>query len=288
MKKLSLLIVLAVAFSAASCKKENVQTEEDPIEQSESQKIVSLSGAITETIAALGEENQIVGRDVTSTYPEGLAAKDLGHVRSMTIEPIMAVSPTLILASEKDLNPELMSKIKESGIKMELINQEYSVDGAKNLIKKVAGIIGKTDFQPLLDAIDVNIAKIQPFEKKPKVLFIYARGAGTMMVAGENTPMDALIKIAGAENAVTGFEDFKPLTPEALVQGNPDVILLFDSGFNSLGGIDGLMKIPGVSQTNAGKNKKVITMDGSLISNFGPRTGKAALELNHKLIDATK
>src|SRR5690606_38828941 len=227
-------------------------------------------------------------RDVTSTYPEGLSAKDLGHVRSMTIEPIMAVSPTLILASEKDMNPELLSKIKESGIKMELINQEYSVDGAKNLIKKVAGIIGKTDFQPLLDAIDVNIAKVQPFEKKPKVLFIYARGAGTMMVAGENTPMDALIKIAGAENAVTGFEDFKPLTPEALVQGNPDVILLFDSGFNSLGGIDGLMKIPGVSQTNAGKNKKVITMDGSLISNFGPRTGKSALELNHKLIDATK
>lgn len=288
MKKLSLLIVLAVAFLAASCKKENVQIEEDPIEQSESQKIVSLSGAITEIIATLGEENQIVGRDVTSTYPEGLSAKDLGHVRSMTIEPIMAVSPTLILASEKDMNPELLSKIKESGIKMELINQEYSVDGAKNLIKNVAGIIGKTDFQPLLDAIDMNIAKVQPFEKKPKVLFIYARGAGTMMVAGENTPMDALIKIAGAENAVTGFEDFKPLTPEALVQGNPDVILLFDSGFNSLGGIDGLMKIPGVSQTNAGKNKKVITMDGSLISNFGPRTGKAALELNHKLIDATK
>src|SRR5690606_16267643 len=231
MKKLSLLIVLAVAFLAASCKKENVQIEEDPIEQSESQKIVSLSGAITEIIATLGEENQIVGRDVTSTYPEGLAAKDLGHVRSMTIEPIMAVSPTLILASEKDMNPELLSKIKESGIKMELINQEYSVDGAKNLIKNVAGIIGKTDFQPLLDAIDMNIAKVQPFEKKPKVLFIYARGAGTMMVAGENTPMDALIKIAGAENAVTGFEDFKPLTPEALVQGNPDVILLFDSGF---------------------------------------------------------
>ena len=288
MKKLSLLIVLATIFSAVSCKKENAQTEENTVEKTESPKIVSLSGAATETIAALGEGNQIVGKDVTSTYPEGLPAKDLGHVRSMTVEPIMAVSPTLILASEKDLNPELMTKIKESGIKMELINQEFSVDGAKNLIKNVAGIIGKTDFQPLLDTIDTDIAKVQPFEKKPKVLFIYARGAGTMMVAGENTPMDALINIAGAENAVTGFEDFKPLTPEALVQGNPDVILMFDSGIQSLGGIDGILKIPGVGQTNAGKNKKVITMDGGLISNFGPRTGKAALELNQKLIEATK
>jgi iron complex transport system substrate-binding protein len=287
MKNLSVLFALMILFSTNSCKKET-ENKEIQTEQTTPRKIVSLSGAITETIAALGEGNQIVGKDVTSTYPEDLKAKDLGHVRSMTIEPIMAVSPGLILASEKDLNPELMSKINETGISFIEIKQEYSVEGAKNLIKNVAGIIGKTDYQPLFDTIDADIAKVQPFDKKPKVLFIYARGAGNLMVSGTGTPMAALIEIAGGENAVTQFADFKTLTPEAVVQANPDVILMFDSGVQSLGGTEGILNVPGVSQTNAGKNKKIITMDGGLISNFGPRTGKAAFELNQKLIETTK
>ncbi len=290
MKKITFILALVVSFSAISCKTENKEVKDETATEqpNTANKIVSLSGAITETIAALGHGNEIVGKDVTSTFPSDLTAQDLGHVRNMTIEPIMSASPTLILASEKDINPDLMAKIKESGIKMELINQEYSVDGAKSLIKKVAEIIGTEDYQTLIDKVDADIAQVQTIEKKPKVLFIYARGAGNLMVAGTGTPMEALIKIAGGENAITEFSDFKELTPESLIQGNPDVILMFDSGLQSLGGMDGVLKVPGVSQTNAGKNKKIITMDGGLISNFGPRTGEAALELNKSLIEATK
>ena len=290
MKKITMILALAVSFSAMSCKTENNEVKDETATEQPvaDQKIVSLNGAITETISALGKADLIVGRDVTSSFPADLTAKDLGHVRSMTIEPIMSVSPTLVLASEKDVNPDLMGKIKESGITLDLINQEYSVEGAKSLIEKVSKIVGVTDFKKLNDKIDADIAKVQPIDKKPKVLFIYARGAGNLMVAGTGTPMEALVKLAGGENAVTDFADFKPLTPESLVQGNPDVILMFDSGIQSMGGIDGILKVPGVSQTNAGKNKKIITMDGGLISNFGPRTGEAALELNNKLIEATK
>jgi len=61
------------------------------------------------------------------------------------------------------------------------------------------------------------------------------------------------------------------------------VILLFNSGLKSLGGVKGLLQIPGVAETNAGKNKAVITMDGALLSGFGPRVGKAAAHLNQLL-----
>ena len=290
-KKFTLAIALAASISIISCKTENKDNvEANPTEQPVTEnKIVSLNGAITETIAALGKGSEIVGKDVTSTYPTDLTAKDLGHVgRGMTIEGVMSVNPTLIIGTTKEENPDLMGKIKESGIKLDLIEQEYSVEGAKSLIKNVADIIGVQEVQNLNDKIDADIAQIQPIEKKPKVLFIYARGAGNLMVAGTGTPMEALIKIAGAESAVADFADFKPLTPEALVQGNPDVILMFDSGIQSMGGMDGILKVPGVEQTNAGKNKKIITMDGGLMSNFGPRVGEAALELNKKLIEVTK
>src|SRR5690606_28899390 len=279
MDKITLMLALVTSLSTISCKTENQDVkDENSVEQSTSEnKIVSLNGAITETIAALGKGGEIVGKDVTSTYPADLTAKDLGHVgRGMTIEGLMSVNPTLIIGTTKEENPDLMGKIKESGIKLELVDQEYSVEGAKNLIKKVSEIIGVSEVQNLNDKIDADLAQMQAFEKKPKVLFIYARGAGNLMVAGTGTPMEALIKIAGADNAVTEFADFKPLTPESLIQGNPDVILMFDSGIQSMGGMDGILKVPGIEQTNAGKNKKIVTMDGGLMSNFGPRVGEAA------------
>ncbi|MBB4805077.1 iron complex transport system substrate-binding protein [Chryseobacterium defluvii] len=288
------VLVASVLLAVYSCKKEENAKKENTTEAASeapksNNKIVTLSGGITEIVSALGHEKEIVGTDVTSTYPETLkaTAKDLGHVRSMTIEPIMAVSPTLILASEKDINPELLGKIKSSGIKAEVFKQEYSVEGTKKLITDVAKAVGNTDYQKLIDKIDADLKQIQPIAKKPKVLFIYARG-NMMMVAGKNTPMEKLISIAGGENAANDFEDFKPLTPEAVVKANPDVLFFFTSGLQGAGGSEGVLKMPGVSQTNAGKNKKIIAMDGGLVSGFGPRVGEAAVGLNKLLIENTK
>ncbi len=279
-----------VILLGISCEKKVPETK---ITQTENtiltHKIVSLNGGITEIIAALGHEKEIVGTDATSTFPESLTttAKDLGHTRSMTIEPIMALAPNLILASDKDLNPDLLGKIKSSGIKSEIFPQEFTINGTKNLIEQVAKSLGNNDYQKLNDKIDQDIKQLQPMTKKPKVLFIYARG-NMLMVAGKNTPMTNMIEISGAENAANSFEDFKPLTPEAVVQSNPDVLLFFTTGLQGAGGMEGVLKMPGISQTNAGKNKKIISMDGGLMSSFGPRVGEAALALNKLLVESTK
>lgn len=290
MKKFSIALLLIASFAISSCKNDTQSTNEETTTSTpvDNQKIVTLSGAITETVAALGKSSEIVGRDVTSTFPADLTATDLGHVgRGMTVEGVMATNPTLVIALEKEAGSEVLTKVKESGIKTEFVPQEYSVEGAKNLIKSVANLIGSTEFQPLLDKIDSDMAQVQPIEKKPKVLFIYSR-ANMLMVAGAKTPMEAIINLAGGESAVTEFEEFKPLTPESLIQANPDVILMFDKGVEGLGGLEAVLKVPGVEQTNAGKNKKIISLDGGLLTNFGPRTGEAALELNKLLIEATK
>lgn len=291
MKKISVLVLAIVSLAVASCKKEEeTKKEETPVEKTEALKIVSLNGAVTEIIAALGHEKEIVGVDVTSTYPETVktTAKDLGHVRSITIESIVALKPTVIIGTDKDMSSELAEKIKAAGIEAHILTQDFSPEGTKKLIADVAGIIKNTDFKALTDKIDADLAKIQPIAKAPKVLFIYARGAGTLMVAGKNTPVEKTIALAGGQNAVTEFDDFKPLTPESLIKGNPDVILLFTTGLQSLGGVDGLLKIQGVEKTNAGKNKKIIALDGALISGFGPRVGEGAAALNAELIKATK
>jgi|SRR5690554_412590 len=282
------IYIFAATLSLLACnKKETNQSSTDAIENEaeQNQKIVSLNGAISEALVILGAESQIIGVDVTSTYPESLKTKatDLGHVRSITAESILSLKPNVVFATSKDVNPTLNEQLKAANVSLKIINQEYSTEGTKNLITEIAKFLKKENYQPLLENIDRQIAEIKPFEKKPKVLFIYARGAGNLMVAGKETPLHHMIELAGADNAAATITDFKPLTPEALLTINPDVILLFDTGLQSLGGIDGLLKVEGISATNAGKNQKIITMDGQLLSGFGPRLGEAVVELHNKL-----
>lgn len=296
MRKIKHIVMLAFILTAAvSCKKEEKTTEEttvvtDTVATAKTEKIVSLNGAVTEIVAALGHKKEIVGTDVTSTYPESLkaTAKDLGHVRSVSIEAIMALQPTVILATDKDMSPELLEKIKKSGVKAEVFTQEFSPEGTKKLIADVAKALNHADYKALEEKIDTDLKAVKPVANAPKVLFIYARGANMMMVSGTGTPVEKAITLAGGKNAVTDFADFKPLTPEALIKGNPDVILLFDSGLGSLGGPQGVLKIPGVDKTNAGKNKKIITMDGALLSGFGPRVGEGVAKLNSLLLENAK
>ncbi|MEK6492374.1 heme/hemin ABC transporter substrate-binding protein [Myroides odoratimimus] len=283
MKKLTALFLIVTAMMSCNSKKKQEST---PVETTQvKERIISLNGAITETLVALGEKENIIAVDVTSTYPEDIktTAQDLGHTSKISIESIMALKPTVIYATEKDLNDDFKSQLEKTKIRLEVIKQEFTLEGTKTLIKTVAQSLNNENYQSLLDKIDQDLQGLPSFENKPKVLFIYARGAATLLVAGDKTPVNNIVDLAGGQNAVTEFEDFKPLTPESLLNSNPDYILMFTTGLQSMGGIDGVLKIDGINKTNAGKNKKVIAMDGLLLSGFGPRVGQAAKELNQLL-----
>jgi iron complex transport system substrate-binding protein len=248
-------------------------------------RIVSLSGTTSEIICALGKQAQLVGVDVTSTYPAALEKLPrVGHSRNISAEGVLALSPTLVVGTTESLKPEVAAQLKSAGVTVQLFRQDYSVAGTKQLVKDVAAAFGASAQVPaVLKKLDADLAQARKPAKAPKVLFIYARGTGTMMVAGTGTQAAKVIELAGGQNAVTDFADFKPLTAEALVAANPDVLLLFDSGLASLGGKAGLEKIPGIAQTTAGKTGRVVEMDGQLLTGFGPRLGLAVTELGQKL-----
>ncbi|GAB3917848.1 heme/hemin ABC transporter substrate-binding protein [Larkinella terrae] len=256
---------------------------------SKTDRIVSLNGTVTEILCDLGLQNQIVGVDITSTYPAAMdKMPKVGHNRNIGAEAVLALRPTVILAAKAngsmDIKPEVLQQFKSAGVKTLIFDQEASVAGTKALIHEVAKAVGATaKATALTRKLDADLAKVKKPAKAQKVLFIYARGTGTMMVSGRNTPIEKIVQLAGAQNAFNDFDNYKPLTPEALVVGNPDVILLFTSGLESLGGIEGLLKVQGIAQTNAGKNRRVIEMDGQLLTGFSPRLGLAVQELSRKL-----
>ncbi|WP_121964780.1 hemin ABC transporter substrate-binding protein [Myroides sp. N17-2] len=283
MKKLVALFLIVTAVVSCNNKKEQEST---PVETAQvKERIISLNGAITETLVALGEKENIIAVDVTSTYPTDLkeTAQDLGHTSKISVESIMALKPTVIYATEKDLKDDFKASLQKANIRLEILKQEFTLEGSKQLIEAVAKSLNKDNYKELQDKIDQDLQGVVKFEKAPKVLFIYARGAATLLVAGDKTPANSIINLAGGQNAVTEFEDFKPLTPESLLNSNPDYILMFTTGLESMGGVDGVLKIDGISKTNAGKNKKIIAMDGQLLNGFGPRVGQAAKELNKLL-----
>lgn len=254
------------------------------------QRIITLSSALSETVYALGKSKNIVAVDVTSDYPQEIKDKPkASRDRTFTLEGLLAFKPDMILTPPNEVSYAIESKLKKLGVKVITINQEYSVNGAERFIKDVAQAVdagpqGQVVLKKFKKEMTEVTSAVSKSNRKPKVIFVYARGVGLMSVAGRGSHIDAIIGLAGGRNAVQEFNDFKPYSTEALIKANPDVLLLFDFGTSSLGGKNAILNMPGVALTNAGKNKQVISMEGPLLINFSTRLPQAIAALNKQLL----
>lgn len=282
--RLSFGLALVWAFAFQACQ----PAAQSTTNFADTAKIVSLNGTVSEILVDLGFEDNIVGVDVASNYPASLVEKPkVGYSRQLSAEGVLALAPDIVIAANADMKPELAEQIRNTGVKLLLFEHRYSPDGTKELIREMADSLGRKEKgDSIIMALQSDLEKVKQIEMKdpkPKVLFIYARGTGTMMVAGKDTQVEKMIELAGGVNAVNDFAEFKPLTAEALVAANPDVILLFDSGLSSLGGAEGLLEVQGVRQTNAGKNQRIVEMEGQFLTGFSQRLGKAVEELAKRI-----
>ena len=252
-------------------------------------RIVTLGGSVTETVYALRAGDQVVGVDASSLYPEAATQKpSVGYFRQVPAEGVLALEPTLVLALEGTGPPDVLDQIRSAGVTVRTIPDVPSVDGAKEKIRAIARLVGRTERgNELIAAMEADLDEAQELRRAssttPSVLFIYARGAGTMNVAGEETSAATMIELAGGTNAVRGFDGYKPMTAESVVAAEPEVLLLLDRGLESVGGIDGLLDQPGVSLTPAADERRVVAMDDLLLLGFGPRLGEAVKRLTQKL-----
>lgn len=257
----------------------------------ETVRIISLSGFITETLCDLGYKSQIVGRDVTSIFPTEITdISNLGHISQLNMEAVLALSPDFIFVENSQIKmaPSLQA-LEKAGITVVTVptspHLNNAVQAAKTIGKHLRisdDIIKQLTQQVEADSLTLEKARAE-YSSKPKVLFIYARGAGRLMVGGKNTPVAAIIEKAGGENAIQAFDDYRALTTESLIEAEPDVILMFTSGLASLDGKEGLKQIPGIAQTPAFQHDRIIAMDGHYLSAFSSRAGLAAIELAEKI-----
>ncbi len=250
-----------------------------------SPRLIAIGGPVTEIVYALGADKHLVATDTSSIYPtEATKLPQVGYQRNLSAEGVLSQKPTLVIASVEAGPPPVVEQLKQSGVAWVSIPADFTVDGAKAKIRAVASAT-KNDAKGeiLVQKLETDMTKARTFvdaeKSKPKVLFIYARGGGTVNVAGQETAADAMIALAGGVNAVKGYTGYKPITAEAVVAAAPDIILIPVHGLQSIGGIDGLLAQPGLAETPAGKARQVVSMDDLLLLGFGPRLGEAVLEL---------
>lgn len=279
MKKILPAFVVLLLFSCSVDQpvKEEVSTEADAKVQEH--RIVSLNGTTTEILIELGMQNELVGVDVTSANLS--SAQNLGHTSKIAVEPIVNLNPTLVVYKSNELGAQLIEKLLNLGIELLEVNPDFTVASLNEMIEVLAIAVNKEDEAAKLKLEDDFAASFK-LENTPKVVFIYARGPGAMQMAGSGTAETKIIELAGGANPFD-FDQYRPVTAEALVAANPDFVLMYESGFKSLEQAHGLKAIPGIMETTAGKNNALITMDANLLHNFSVSLPKAVEELHQAI-----
>lgn len=248
---------------------------------------VSQSGTVAEIVATLGLADTLAGRDIAATFhgTEDVPIVTQGH--DLATEPVLALDPTLVLLDESAGPPEVIAQLRNAGIPVVVVPDAWTLQDIGPRIAAVASAMGVPEAgQELLDRTDAQIAAAAALrpegEKPPRIAFLYLRGtAGVYLMAGEGSGADSMIEAIGAEDAGTamGLEKFRPITSEGMILAAPDVLLLMTKGYESVGGMEGLLKIPGIAQTPAAQNQRVVTMDDGILLSFGPRTGEVITHL---------
>ncbi|MDO6523506.1 ABC transporter substrate-binding protein [Shimia thalassica] len=251
-------------------------------------RIVSVGGAITEIVYALGEEDRLVARDTTSNYPAAaLALPNVGYIRRLSPEGVLSVNPDLILAEEGAGPPEAVELLQEAAVPMIEVAGGYSQQAILDRIRTVADVLDVPDKGEDLAArvkadLAIAVAATEGLDEK-RVLFILSMQGGRIMAAGDDTSAQAIIDLAGGENAVSGFVGFKPLTDEAITLSGADVILLMDrTGDHGITN-EQLFAHPALGVTPAAQTQSVVRMDGMLMLGFSVRTAQAITDLSQAL-----
>jgi iron complex transport system substrate-binding protein len=244
-------------------------------------RIITVGGAVTETVFALDAGDEVIAVDTSSVYPERTAKlPKVGYQRTLSAEGILALAPDLVVLSDEAGPPATIEQLRSAGVRVERMPPVKNADDA---VARVVAV-GKAIDRPVASFAttmrrDVAAAVARVPTKGPRFVLVYARGAGTLMVSGSDTAGSAMVTLAGGRNAIEGVSGFKPLSAEVLIAAAPDVIVVPSRGLVTLGGEAGVLAIPGVADTPAGRNRRIVAFDDLLLLGFGPRLATAIDQL---------
>lgn len=254
-------------------------------------RIVSIGGALTEIVYALGASGELVGVDTTSLYPNAATRlPSVGYARTLSSEGILALAPTQVVATEDAGPPAVLRQIISAGVPVAILAANHRFEGVLDRVARMGDLLGCADAAAkLIDGLKADWQRVrQPILARKasplRVLFVLSHSPNQIMVGGKGSSAEAMLEYVGARNAVQGFEGFKPLTPEAVIAAQPDVVLFTEQGLRAIGGVDSALKLPGLDHTPAGQRRRIIALEAIFLLGFGPRLPSALVALDDELV----
>ena len=238
-------------------------------------RVIVLANGVAEIIQSLNGQSIMVGRDISSTEDSLTDIPIVTSGHQVLPEKVISLNPDLVLIDASTGPMSAIATIKAAGIRVVETPESWSLSDLPRKVRAVGAAIGAPDQADLLvEQINQSLQTNQ-LKNSPRVAFLYLRGTSSVyLIGGSGSGADSLLQAIGAVDVGAQSLDrpFNTLTAESLASLNPDVILVMSKGLESVGGVQGLLKLPGVAQTKAGKNAAVIDVDDSLLLSFGPRT----------------
>ncbi|WP_109508674.1 heme/hemin ABC transporter substrate-binding protein [Nocardioides speluncae] len=248
---------------------------------------LDIYGTLARTVFELGLGENVVGRDVSSSFKEiedrPLVTQN-GH--ELNAEAILELDPTVVL-TDTSLGPwDVILQLRDVGIPVVVMDSERTLDNLSSLTREVGDALGLPDegkrlgqrIEDETTEVQTAIADAVPEQLtgRLRTVFLYLRGqAGVYYMFGQGSGADTLIDAVGGYDVSKeiGWKGMRPVNDEALISAQPDVILMMSKGLESVGGVEGLVeRFPALAQTPAGENERVVAMSDSQILSFGPRT----------------
>ncbi|MEI6649127.1 MAG: ABC transporter substrate-binding protein [Actinomycetes bacterium] len=255
-------------ISASELTLPTVHSSEVPL----AKRVVALGNGSAEIVLALGYRSILVGRDIASTMPELSGVPIDTDAHQVSVERVLSQNPDLILIDSSTSPTSALNVLRKAKIRIVMLPDSWTLGTVAAKELAVAKALGVPKAGRLLTGLITGIHN----PKVPlKVAFLYLRGtAAIYLIGGKGSGADSLIQNMGFQDigAATLAHPFNALSAEALIKMKPDVLLLMTKGLDSVGGMNGLVALPGIGQTPAGKNRRVVTVDDSLLLSFGPRT----------------
>ena len=251
------------------------------VEVGDTSRIIVLNQAIAEIVVSLGMQASIIGRDATTTIDSLADVAEVSNGHDISAESVLSLRPSVVIGDTRTGPPEVIEQLRGAGVPVLIAPEVWTLSALPARVRMIAEALGVSGAGERLvalseTAISDALRGVGAFTSVPRVAFLYVRGtASVYLLGGSGSGADELIAAAGGVDvgASNGLAAFTPLTAEAIVQADPDVLLVMTRGLDSVGGIDGLLALPGVSSTRAAAARAVIAVDDDLLLSFGPRTG---------------
>lgn len=258
----------------------------------DAQRIVPLTGSLSEIVYSLGLGKRVVARDITATFAQARKLPVVTRAHDVSAESVLSLKPSVVLAETTTGPAEAVEQIRDAGIPLVVLAPARDLGDVGTRITAVAKALGvEKAGKRLRERTDARIDAVREGlpdgGDRPRVAFLYLRGSASVyLLGGARSGASSLIEAAGGVDAgeESGLKkDFTAITSEALAKAAPDVILVMSKGLESVGGVDGLLKIPGIAETPAGQDRRVASVDDGVLLNYGPRTDEVLKDLSRQI-----